>query len=270
MQQRRLPSFFLCHGGGPWPWMDGSFRAMFSGLERSLQAIPAQLPQRPEAIVMISAHWEEAVFTVTAAERPAMVYDYSGFPPETYAIRYDSPGSPSLAERIIGLLGEAGLPAQSSPTRGYDHGTYSVLQPMFPQADIPVVQLSLRASLDPTEHLRAGAALAPLRDENVLIIGSGMSSHGPMAEMGVASPPFDDWLRRALQLRGQRRDQALSAWSGAPHARTVHPRAEHLIPLLVAAGAARDESASPIHGERLLGEVAISNFRFGPARGVAP
>jgi aromatic ring-opening dioxygenase catalytic subunit (LigB family) len=269
MQQHRLPSFFLCHGGGPWPWMDGPFREMFSGLERSLQAVPAQLPQRPAAILMVSAHWEEAVFTVTAAQQPPMIYDYAGFPPETYAIRYPSPGSPALADCVVSLLRSAGLPAQPSLSRGYDHGTYSVLQPMFPQADIPVVQLSLRASLDPAEHLRAGAALASLRDENVLIIGSGMSSHGARAEMGVASPRFDEWLRQTLQMRGEARQQALAAWAGAPHARTVHPREEHLIPLLVAAGAARDEAASPVHGERLLGEVAISSFRFGQAAGSA-
>ena len=265
MQQRRQPSFFLCHGGGPWPWMDGSFREMFGGLERMLQSVPEQLPQRPEAILMVSAHWEETVFTVTAAERPEMIYDYGGFPPETYTIRYPSPGSPDLARRVIGLLKDAGLPAQSSPQRGYDHGTYSVLQPMFPQADIPVVQLSLRTSLDPTEHLRAGAALAALRDENVLIIGSGMTSHGSRSEMGIASPRFDDWLRQTLQMQGEAREQALTAWARAPFARTVHPREEHLIPLLVAVGAARSEAASLIHGERLLGEVAISSFRFGQA-----
>lgn len=247
--------------------MDGSFREMFSGLERSLQAIPAQLPQRPKAIVMVSAHWEEAVFTVTAAQRPAMIYDYTGFPPETYAIHYDSPGSPDLADHIVSLLRDAELPAQTSLTRGYDHGTYSVLRPMFPRADIPVVQLSLKASLDPTEHLRAGAALATLRDENVLIIGSGMSSHGPRAAMEKASPPFDDWLRHTMAQSGPSREQALAAWSKAPHARTVHPREEHLIPLLVAAGAARDEAATPVHGERLLGAVAISSFRFGPDSG---
>lgn len=264
-----MPSYFLCHGGGPWPWMSGSFREMFSGLERSLQAVPAQLPQRPAAILMVSAHWEEIEFTVTASDQPPMVYDYAGFPAETYAIRYPSPGSPALAERIVDLLGQAGLHVQRSLTRGYDHGTYSLLRPMFPQADIPVVQLSLRASLDPAEHLRAGAALAPLRDENVLIIGSGMSSHGPRAAMGLASPRFDDWLRRTLDLSGEPREQALAAWSDAPHARTVHPREEHLIPLLVVAAAAREEAASPIHGERLLGEVAISNFRFGAAEGAA-
>lgn len=263
MEKRRQPSYFLCHGGGPWPWMQGSFRAMFSGLERSLQEIASQLPQRPSAILMISAHWEESIFTVTAAEHPEMIYDYSGFPSETYEISYPSPGSPTLAARVMSLLQDSGLPVETSATRGLDHGTYSVLKPIFPEADVPVVQLSLRASLEPLEHLRAGAALSVLRDENVLIIGSGMSSHGRRAEMVTASQPFDDWLHTSLQMHGQSREQALLAWSSAPYARTVHPREEHFIPLLVVAGSALNEIARPIHTERLGGDVSISSFRFG-------
>ena len=118
MHQHRMPSVFLCHGGGPWPWMHGPFRAKFSGLAHTLRSVPAQLPQRPKVILVVSAHWEEAVFTVSAAARPQMVYDCAGLPPETCAIRCDSPGSPALADRVVALLGGAGLPAQASPIYG--------------------------------------------------------------------------------------------------------------------------------------------------------
>lgn len=259
----RMPTYFLCHGGGPWPWLDGPFRRVLSRLEQGLRAVPALLPARPAAILVISAHWEERDFTVTASDAPGMVYDYAGFPPETYAIRYASPGSPALAGQVVTLLRSAGLDAGTSQTRGYDHGTYSVLQPMFPTADIPVVQLSLRTSLDPDEHLRAGAALAGLRDQGVLITGSGMSCHERGPDMAEASPPFDEWLREALSRQGEARARALRRWEDAPHARAVHPREDHLLPLMVAAGAAADEPATCIYGERLLGHIAVSSHRFG-------
>lgn len=258
-----MPTYFLCHGGGPWPWLDGPFRRVLSRLEQGLQAVPAQLPARPAAILVISAHWEERDFTATASDAPGMVYDYAGFPPETYSIRYSSPGSPALAGQVVTLLRSAGFDARTSQTRGYDHGTYSVPQTMFPAADIPVVQMSLRASLDPDDHLRAGAALAGLRDESVLIIGSGMSCRERGPDMATASPPFDTWLHDALAQAAPQRAKAFRGWEKAPFAREVHPREEHLLPLMVAAGAALDEPATRIYGERLMGRIAVSSYRFG-------
>lgn len=263
MYANRMPAFFLCHGGGPWPWLQGAMRRMFSGLERGLLAVPVQLPARPRAILVVSAHWEELAFTVTASAAPGMVYDYTGFPPETYAIQYPSPGSPALAEQVVVLLRTAGFDARASHTRGHDHGTYSVLQPMFPAADLPVVQLSLQTSLDPEEHLRAGAALASLRDQGILIIGSGMSCHERGPEMATASPPFDAWLQDAVTQSAPQRAEVLRGWEKAPFAREVHPREEHLLPLMVAAGAALDEPATRIYGERLMGHIAVSSYRFG-------
>ena len=170
--------------------MQGPLREGLRGLERGLLAVPGQLPRRPDAIVVVSAHWETHAFTVTSAVAPGMVYDYSGFPSEMYRIRYPSPGQPALAQRMVDLLGAAGCPAATDAQRGYDHSTYSVLQTMYPQADIPVVQLSLHAGLDPALHIRAGTALAPLRDENILIIGSGMTCHERGPEMAAYSGPL--------------------------------------------------------------------------------
>lgn len=272
MSTVRMPTFFLCHGGGPWPWLQGPLREGLRGLERGLLAVPGQLPQRPDAIVVVSAHWEAHAFTVTSSPAPGMVYDYSGFPPETYRIRYPSPGAPALAARIVDLLVNSGCPAAADAQYGYDHSTYSLLQTMYPQADIPVVQLSLHAGMDPALHWRAGAALAPLRDENVLIIGSGMTCHERGPEMAVASGPFDDWLHKVLldsDVSG--RQEALLHWEQAPYARAVHPHEDHLLPLLVALGAAQSDKATSIYRERLMGFIASSSYRFDAANSsVAP
>lgn len=266
MTATRMPAFFLCHGGGPWPWMQGPLREGLRGLERGLLAVPGQLPRRPDAIVVVSAHWEAPAFTVTSAAAPGMVYDYSGFPPEMYRIRYPSPGQPALAQRMVDMLSAAGCPAATDAQRGYDHSTYSVLQTMYPQADIPVVQLSLHAGLDPALHIRAGAALAPLRDENILIIGSGMTCHERGPEMAAYSGPFDEWVHQVVQDSDQqRREHALTHWEQAPHARAVHPHEDHFLPLLVAVGAARGDTATAIYRERLMGFIASSSYRFGEA-----
>lgn len=260
----RQPTFYLCHGGGPWPWMQGPIRQLLSNLEQGLRALPSRLPGLPSAILVVSAHWEAAAFSLTSSIAPGMVYDYHGFPAETYRIRYPSPGAPDVAFEAVELLHAAGCEATLSDTRGYDHGTYSLMQPMFPQANIPVVQMSIQASMDAEEHLRAGAALAPLRDSNILIIGSGMSIHERGPAIAAASPPFDAWLNDAvLSSAGARRRQMLAAWEEAPFARLVHPTADHLLPLMVVAGAAQNDTATCIYRERLMGTVAVSSFQFG-------
>lgn len=261
--QPRMPVYFLCHGGGPWPYMQGPFREMMRWLEASLQDVPRQLPCPPRAILMASAHWEAPAFMVTSAEAPSMVYDFSGFPASTYRVRYPAPGSPELAARAVQLLTDAGLPTGADAVRGLDHGSYSVLQPMFPRADVPVVQISLHASLDPGLHLRAGAALASLRDEGVLIVGSGMSSHDRTPEIAQQSAQFDAWLRAAVNQTREPRNTALSNWEKAPHARNVHSREEHLLPLMLAAGAAGDDVATCIYAEQLMSTYTVSSFRFG-------
>ncbi len=262
----KQPTFFLSHGGGPWPWMDGAYRQAHAKLEASLKALPATLPAPPSAILMISAHWEEASFTVTTACTPGMLYDYGGFPPHTYEVVYPAPGDPVLAERVVTQIAAAGLPAARDARRGFDHGAFCTLAPMYPQAQVPVVQLSLRQGLDPAEHLALGRAIAPLRDEGVLILGSGFSFHNMrLYNAGGREPSaqFDAWLQRVLP-NAEGRDVQLQDWSRAPAARLAHPREEHLLPLMVAAGAAGADAGSCTYREtEFLGGVTASSFRFG-------
>jgi aromatic ring-opening dioxygenase catalytic subunit (LigB family) len=186
-------------------------------------------------------------------------------------VHYDAPGSPELARRVLGLIEAAGLPAALDPERGFDHGMFSPMAAIYPQADVPVVQLSLRRGLDPAEHLALGRALAPLRNENVLIVGSGLSYHnlrnlGPQAH--EPSKAFDDWLAQTVHATPAQRIERLLAWSQAPSARIAHPREEHLIPLMVAAGAAGEDAGMRIyHEEAFMGGAVVSSYRFGAAAG---
>lgn len=270
MADARLPVFFISHGGGPWPWMKASAAGAYDRLEASLQAMPSQVGATPRAILMVSAHWEEDTFSPMAAAEPKMIYDYSGFPSHTYAIRYAAPGSPALADRVRSLLQTAGVPVRLDAERGFDHGTYSPLAVAWPRADVPVVQLSLKRGYDPAEHLALGRALAPLRDEGILVIGSGLSYHNLRAFGPVAKAPsaaFDGWLGRTLiGTSGAERDAGLQAWQTAPAARLAHPREEHLLPLMVAAGAAGDDPAvRAYHEAGFYGGITVSSFMFGGA-----
>ncbi|TAF70643.1 MAG: dioxygenase, partial [Curvibacter sp.] len=172
----RLPTYFISHGGGPWPWM-ADMRQMLASLDTALADMPRQIGRTPKAILMVTAHWEERAFTLGSNPAPGMVYDYGGFPAHTYSVVYPAPGAPELAVRVQSLLQAAGLPVALDPQRGYDHGTFVPLAVMYPDAKVPVLQMSLRAGLDPAEHMALGRALAPLRDEDVLIVGSGLSYH---------------------------------------------------------------------------------------------
>jgi aromatic ring-opening dioxygenase catalytic subunit (LigB family) len=268
MNRHRLPVYFISHGGGPWSYMDGESRIPYAKLEAELAAMPRQIGTTPAAVLMISAHWEEGEFTLTSHPRPPMIYDYGGFPDYTYRIRYDAPGDPVLAARTRTLLESAGIASRLDAERGFDHGAFTPLNVMYPAADVPVVQLSLKAGLDPSTHLAMGRAIAPLRDEGVLIVGSGLSYHnlreffsprayGPSRE-------FDAWLNGVL-LGGSPADRAklLTAWESAPSARAAHPREEHLLPLMVSVGAAGDDAAElSYHEAEFLGGIAVSNFRF--------
>ncbi len=261
----RMPVYFISHGGGPWPWMPQAASA-YANLAASLADIPRQLPRPPKAILMVSAHWEEPEFTVQMNAQPGMIYDYGGFPPETYHIHYRSAGSPALAERVGQLLGQAGIPIYGDPERGYDHGMFSPMRAIYPDANVPAVQLSLKQGLDPAEHLALGRALAALRDEDVLIIGSGLSYHnlrafGPQAQ--VPAKAFDDWLQGTMAATPQERSQRLIDWEAAPAARQAHPREEHLLPLMVAVGAAESDHAERVyHEDAFMGGLAVSSFRL--------
>lgn len=271
MTQSRQPTLFLPHGGGPCFFMDWTWGPAdtWHATQRFLESIQASLPGPPTALLIISGHWEERAFTAGAAASPGLIYDYSGFPPHTYQLQWPAPGNPQLAERVADLLRDAGLPAGLSATRGYDHGVFVPLKVAFPEAQIPVVPLSLAAGVDgnlnPALHLAAGRALAALRDEGVLIIGSGMSFHNLRAyfrpETPEASRAFDGWLTGAVQSSGAERDALLRSWATAPQARFAHPREEHLIPLMVAAGAGGDTPGERVFHDEPMGAV-ISAYRF--------
>lgn len=264
----RLPTYFISHGGGPWPYMTGAFRRNFDVLEQSLVAMRGELGDKPKAILVISGHWETGGFAISSGVKPGMVYDYHGFPDYLYHIAYNAPGSPELAARVRQILGEAGIDAALDPTRGFDHGTFSILKPLYPDEDVPVVQLSLHASLDPVLHLAVGRALAPLREEGVLIVGSGLSYHNLQAMRGSSghepSRRFDAWLRETLAGAGKERSARLTQWEKAPAARAAHPREDHLIPLMVVVGAAEEEPGTvTYHQEDFFGGLTASSFRFG-------
>ena len=264
---QRQPAIFLPHGGGPCFFMDWTWGPAdtWNATERFLKGVAATLPEPPKALLVISGHWEEPAFTASAAARPELIFDYSGFPEHTYHLAWPAPGDPELAERVAGLLSGAGLPAAVSANRGFDHGVFVPLKVAFPDAEIPTVSLSLANSLDPALHLAAGRALAPLRDEGVLIVGSGMSFHNLRGylrpETLERARAFDAWLTQAVESPMAKRDALLTGWREAPFAAYSHPREEHLIPLLVAAGAGSSAPGTRIFTDEPMG-AAISACRF--------
>jgi aromatic ring-opening dioxygenase catalytic subunit (LigB family) len=263
----RLPVVFVPHGGGPWPFVDVGFGepSELDALSAYLRSLPGLTSTRPRALLVVSAHWEEAMPTVMTAAHPPLLYDYYGFPPESYALSWPAPGEPQVAARVRDALGRAGFSSASNAERGFDHGTFVPLKVAYPGADVPVVQLSLKRGLDPAEHLAIGKALAPLRDEGVLIIGSGMSYHNLRGFSGAGrkdSETFDAWLRSAATAEPRKRAERLSNWHSAPAARSAHPREEHLLPLMVVAGAAADSRGHVAYDGTFAG-MRLSAFQYG-------
>lgn len=264
----RQPVLFIPHGGGPCFFMDPPAGAphLWDRMAEFLRGIPATLPARPSALLVISGHWEAPVATVNTAAHPALLFDYYGFPEHTYRLTWPAPGAPALAAEVRQRLDDAGIAAAEESARGLDHGVFVPLKVAFPAADIPVLQLSLLAGYDPAAHLALGRALTALRAQGVLIVGSGMSYHNLrllFSGRGDAeAAAFDDWLVAAATADPARRDALLAAWEQAPFARQCHPQEEHLIPLMVAAGAAGGDVGAHVYGERLAGK-ALSAFRFG-------
>jgi aromatic ring-opening dioxygenase catalytic subunit (LigB family) len=264
----RMPAVYLPHGGGPWPFVeigigDKAEQNALAAYLRSIRQLPAT---PPAAVLVVSAHWEEAVPTVMTGERPPMLYDYYGFPPESYKITWPAPGHPAIAARVRALLEEAGFSSGADGARGFDHGTFVPLKLAYPEADVPTVQLSLKQGLDPTEHLAIGRTLAPLRDEGVFIVGSGMTFHNLRAfgnpQARPVSEEFDHWLRAAATAAPEERDHQLAHWTRAPSARAAHPREEHLLPLMVVAGAAGADRGKLAYDGTILG-LRISAYHYG-------
>ena len=231
-----------------------------------LASILPSLPEKPKAILIVSGHWEEADFTVHTGARPDLLFDYHGFPAHTYLLEWDAPGAPRLAQRVKSLLEEAGFTVAENDTRGWDHGVFIPMKVAVPDADIPTVQLSLRKNLDPADHIRAGQALAALRDEGVLIVGSGMSFHN-MRMLGqdvmAQADRFDEALSAAVtDPDPAERRRRVADWTNLPDARFAHPREEHLLPLMVALGAGGDDPARHDLQDHVIGWT-VSAYRFG-------
>ncbi|HUX37780.1 MAG TPA: class III extradiol ring-cleavage dioxygenase [Rectinemataceae bacterium] len=268
---RRLPVWYLPHGGGPWNVLSDTgdevgYKALASWLSKFGAVVEAS---GATSILVISAHWEEPRPTIHFGERPGMLYDYGGFPEHSYHIKWPAPGDPRLAARVEELLAAAGIKTARELERGYDHGTFVPLMVAFPEPRLPVAQLSLIRGLDPVAHYEVGRALEPLRDEGVLIVGSGMSYHNLRAffsgddSVGPISAAFDDWLERSVALADpQERRGALVNWMTAPHALECHPRSEHLLPLHVIAGAAGKDPGQAAYRGMLMG-ARISAIGFG-------
>ncbi|MBV1879225.1 MAG: dioxygenase [Pseudomonadales bacterium] len=258
---------YLPHGGGPLPLLG---HAGHSNLVEFLRELTPSLGQ-PEAILVISAHWEESVVSITSSAAPPIIYDYFGFPDAAYQIQYPAPGQPALAQRIAALLAAQNIEARLDNERGFDHGLFVPLNLMYPQAEIPCIQISLLDSLDPAEHIKVGQALAPLMQENLLIIGSGFSFHN-MHAMKSESPEsmakknidFEHWLIETCtssSLTSAEQQHRLEHWTEAPHARYCHPREEHLLPLHMCYGIAQSK-AQVIFEQQVIG-VKVSGFQWG-------
>jgi len=264
-----MPLVYLPHGGGPWPFMDPIVPAgSYDGLATYLRRLPGVVSGTPEAILVVSAHWEEPTVSVMSSSTPPMFYDYTGFPPSTYQVRWPAPGAPVVADRARELLGRRGIPSVEDAQRGFDHGVFVPLSLAWPAAEVPTLQVSLKRGLDPAEHLAIGRALAPLRDEGVLLIGSGMSYHnmrgffGGVPTIREDSAAFDGWLAETVAMPAAEREERLIAWTAAPRARACHPREEHLLPLMVVAGAAEGDQGSTPFRDEVLGAV-VSAVHFG-------
>lgn len=272
--KEKIPTLYIPHGGGPCFFMKWTM-----GPENTWDKMAEWLGNvmklgiragEVKAIVVVSAHWEEDEIRITSHESPQLLFDYYGFPAHTYKLEYPAPGRPDLAREIQELLHEAGIPSRLDGDRGFDHGVFIPFKLIVPDADIPIVEMSLKTGLDPGFHIKVGRALAPLRERGVLIVGSGMSYHNMRGFMRTTaeevSAGFDGWLTgTASHADPQGREEMLSGWESAPFARLAHPREEHLLPMMVAAGAAMDEPGARVFSDRVMGAV-VSAFQFGGGR----
>ena len=263
-----MPTIYIPHGGGPCFFIDWPIgpKHTWKKLENWLRKLPSTLPELPSAIVIISGHWQASSATVTMSEEPKLIYDFHGFPKSSYHLQWPASGSPELAARIKTLLTELDIPCVEHDSRGFDHGVWVPMKVSIPEANIPTVQLSLVKGLDPALHLDIGMALSPLREEGVLIIGSGMSYHNMKKFLTPAairsSRKFNDWIEDVVGMEQWSRYEELSNWMRAPAARQCHPNADHLLPLMVAAGAAGEDSGKKVF-EDVIMDAVISAIQFG-------
>jgi aromatic ring-opening dioxygenase catalytic subunit (LigB family) len=266
-----MPAIFLNHGGGPLPLLgDTNHNALVKYISKCASQFA-----KPQGILIASAHWEESSVTFVGADNPGLLYDYFGFPPESYKIQYPAKNSQSLIAAARQLLNKAGIPSVVDKKRAYDHGVFVPLKLMFPEADVPVVQISLPSSRNPVFAYNMGKALRSLREQAILLIGSGLSFHNLGAFLdndpikSTASTAFDKALQAIMtSSSAEDREKGLKYWESLPHARYCHPNEDHLIPLIFIAGAAMDTEVCRIPYEDVLMGAKISGFMFnGPDLG---
>jgi aromatic ring-opening dioxygenase catalytic subunit (LigB family) len=241
-------------------------KATWASMAEYLESIRDAISPRPKAIVVISAHWQAALPTINTATRYSLLFDYYGFPEHTYRLTYPATPAPEVADRVQALFAGAGIATGADASRGLDHGVFVPFKLIYPDADIPLVQISLRDDMDPSAHMAMGRALAPLRDEGVLIVGTGMSYHnlsgiGRRGQAVLDAEAFDAWLADAV-LDPERREAAMLNWRSAPSAEACHPEPEHLVPLHVVAGAAGEDAGRCVFRDLIYGK-PISAFQFG-------
>jgi 4,5-DOPA dioxygenase extradiol len=260
---RSLPPVFVSHGAPTLAVEENDTTDFLKRLGRELG--------KPKAVLCVSAHWNTGAPAVSAAVRPRTIHDFGGFSEELYRINYPAPGAPALAERVVELLGGDGIGCSAEPERGLDHGAWVPLRLLYPEADVPVTQLSIQPTLGPEHHIRVGRALAPLRREGVLLLATGSATHNlSMLAHGGGPPPvwakeFDEWLFR--KLTEGKLDELLNYRSLAPHARLAHPTDEHLLPLFAALGAGSDgegfRGARALHRGWTVGSLSMAAYDFG-------
>ena len=254
------PAIFVSHGSPMLMFEPVRARDFLSGLGAGLG--------RPKAIVAVSAHWETAAPRASIVGRPPTIHDFGGFPDELYQVQYPAPGAPDAARRAVDLLSKAGIAAVTDPGRGLDHGAWVPLSLMYPKADVPVAQLSIQTPLGPAHHVAVGRALAPLREEDVLVLASGSATHNlyTMERGAHDAPPqwaveFDDWLAASLEAGDE--EALVNYRRQAPYAREAHPRDEHLLPVFVAFGAGGPGAKGRcLHRSFTHGSLSMAAFAF--------
>jgi 4,5-DOPA dioxygenase extradiol len=261
-KNKPAPVLYFPHGGGPLPLLGNV------GHEKMIRFLQRMVPLlgRPDAILVVSAHWEELKPMVTSGKKPSLIYDYYGFPEEAYQIEYPVSGDPVLAEKLVSLIEAADQTAWRHSQRGFDHGLYIPLKIMYPSASIPCIQLSLISSLDSDDHIQLGKALANLRHENILVMGSGFSFHnlrafgsGNALVHDSQNERFQEWLIETCtgEMSENEREKRLIAWESAPFARYCHPREEHLLPLHVCYGMTQSKAKQVFYDE-IMGKKAVA------------
>lgn len=257
-----FPSLFISHGSPDLLLRNIAARDFLAEYGRTVG--------KPRAVLVASAHFEAGTPTVSSAKRPETIYDFNGFPPELYALTYAAPGSPELAQEVAARLGEEGFETAFDDARGFDHGVWVPLMLLYPDADVPVVTLSVCPGEDTAFHERMGAALAPLREDGVLVVGSGSLTHnlraffnGDYAEN--ARPPewvsaFRDWVVEKAEIGA--RGELLDYRRKAPHAIENHPTEEHFLPFFVALGAGGGHTGKAIHSSYDHGILAMDAIAF--------